>query len=53
MVVHYVLQALSCNMGCSFCASGLLKKQRNHLTSGEIVKQVLTVMNDLKERVSA
>ena len=46
-----VTSQLGCNMGCSFCASGLLKKQRN-LTSGEIVKQVLTVMNDLKERVT-
>ena len=40
-----VTSQLGCNMGCSFCASGLLKKQRN-LTSGEIVKQVLTVMSD-------
>ncbi len=31
---------VGCNMGCSFCASGLLKKQRN-LTSGEIIAQVL------------
>lgn len=36
---------VGCNMGCSFCASGLLKKQRN-LTAGEMVGQIL-VLNDL------
>ena len=46
-----VTSQLGCNMGCQFCASGLLKKQRN-LTPGEMVNQVLTVMNDTQERVS-
>lgn len=46
-----VTSQLGCNMGCTFCASGLLKKQRN-LTAGEMVNQVLTVMNDTNERVS-
>ncbi|WP_418554436.1 23S rRNA (adenine(2503)-C(2))-methyltransferase RlmN [Longibaculum muris] len=46
-----VTSQLGCNMGCRFCASGLLKKQRN-LTAGEMVNQILTVMNDTKERVS-
>lgn len=46
-----VTSQLGCNMGCQFCASGLLKKQRN-LTSGEMVNQVLTVMHDTGERVS-
>ena len=31
---------VGCNIGCSFCASGLLGKRRD-LTSGEIVAQVL------------
>lgn len=46
-----VTSQLGCNMGCRFCASGLLKKQRN-LTAGEMVNQVLTVMNDTKMRIS-
>lgn len=46
-----VTSQLGCNMGCRFCASGLLKKQRN-LTAGEMVNQVLTVMLDTNERVS-
>ncbi len=40
-----VTSQVGCNMGCSFCASGLLKKQRN-LEAHEIVGEVL-VMNDL------
>ncbi len=39
---------VGCNMGCSFCASGLLKKERN-LTSGEMVAQVIT-MNELLKK---
>lgn len=46
-----VTSQLGCNMGCKFCASGLLKKQRN-LTAGEMVNQVLSVMCDTGERVS-
>ncbi len=46
-----VTSQLGCNMGCRFCASGLLKKQRN-LTSGEMVNQILTVMADTSERIS-
>ena len=37
-----VTSQVGCNMGCKFCASGLLKKQRD-LTSGEIVLQVLMI----------
>lgn len=40
-----VSSQVGCNMGCSFCASGLLKKQRN-LEVDEMVGQIL-VMNDL------
>ncbi len=46
-----VTSQLGCNMGCKFCASGLLKKQRN-LTAAEMVLQVLTVNNDTKNNVS-
>ena len=37
---------VGCNMGCTFCASGLLKKQRD-LTSGEIVLQALMIQKYL------
>ncbi len=40
-----VTSQVGCNMGCSFCASGLLKKKRD-LKVEEMVGQVL-VMNDL------
>ena len=39
---------VGCNMGCTFCASGLLKKQRD-LTSGEIVAQVVYIQRFLDE----
>lgn len=37
-----VTTQVGCNIGCSFCASGLLKKSRD-LTSGEIVEQIMKV----------
>ncbi len=37
-----VTTQVGCNIGCSFCASGLLKKKRD-LTSGEIVEQIMKV----------
>ena len=37
---------VGCNMGCTFCASGLLKKQRN-LTVGEIVLEVMMIQKYL------
>ena len=37
---------VGCNMGCAFCASGLLKKQRN-LSAGEIVGQALMIQRQL------
>jgi 23S rRNA (adenine2503-C2)-methyltransferase len=49
-----VSSQIGCNMGCVFCASGLLKKTRD-LTSGEMVAQVLYVQRELdvqQERVS-
>lgn len=39
---------VGCNMGCKFCASGLLKKQRD-LTVGEIVTQALMIQKRLDE----
>lgn len=51
-----VTTQVGCNMGCSFCASGLRKKQRD-LTAGEIVSQIMMVQRALdqegeEERVS-
>ena len=43
-----VSSQVGCNMGCSFCASGLLGKQRN-LTPEEMVGQILVLNNVLKE----
>jgi len=37
---------VGCNMGCNFCASGLLKKQRD-LSAGEIVLQALMIQKQL------
>lgn len=37
---------VGCNMGCKFCASGLLKKQRD-LSAGEIVSQALMIQKEL------
>ena len=37
---------IGCNMGCTFCASGLLKKQRD-LTAAEMVGEVLYVQKEL------
>ena len=51
VLMHYdygdcicVTSEVGCNMGCTFCASGLLKKKRD-LTSGEMVLQVLEVVH--------
>lgn len=43
-----VTTQVGCNMGCSFCASGLLKKIRN-LSSGEIVEQIIQVQDYLNK----
>jgi 23S rRNA (adenine2503-C2)-methyltransferase len=50
-----VSSQIGCNMGCKFCASGLLKKQRD-VTAGEMVQQILHVQRELdnqQERVSS
>lgn len=47
-----VSSQVGCNMGCAFCASGLLKKQRD-LTAGEMVSQILVMESLLEnERIS-
>jgi len=41
-----VTTQVGCNIGCSFCASGLLSKSRN-LSSGEMVEQIMKVQHHL------
>ena len=43
-----VTSQVGCNMGCTFCASGLLKKQRD-LSAGEMVGEVMYVQKQLDE----
>jgi prepilin-type processing-associated H-X9-DG protein len=43
-----VSSQVGCNMGCSFCSSGLLGKQRN-LETHEMIGQLLVMNNLLKE----
>ncbi|GGK32218.1 putative dual-specificity RNA methyltransferase RlmN [Caldalkalibacillus thermarum] len=50
---HYGLSVcvttqVGCNIGCTFCASGLLKKSRD-LSSGEIVEQIIKVQQYLDQ----
>lgn len=44
-----VTTQVGCNIGCTFCASGILAKNRD-LTSGEIVEQIMKVQMFLDER---
>ena len=51
---HYGLSVcvttqVGCNIGCTFCASGLIKKQRD-LTSGEITAQIMLVQKYFDQR---
>ncbi len=46
-----VTTQVGCNIGCSFCASGLLKKKRD-LNAGEIIAQIIETERILKERIS-
>lgn len=46
-----VTTQVGCNIGCSFCASGLLKKKRD-LTSGEIVAQIMETQKHIEECIS-
>ena len=42
---------VGCNMGCSFCESGRLKKVRN-LESFEMVMQILKIEADISDRIT-
>ncbi|SEM52720.1 23S rRNA m(2)A-2503 methyltransferase [Mesobacillus persicus] len=44
-----VTTQVGCNIGCSFCASGILAKTRD-LTGGEIVEQIINVQHHLDEK---
>lgn len=44
-----VTSEVGCNMGCEFCASGLIKKSRG-LTAGEMVAQVLNMDEALRAK---
>jgi len=44
-----VTTQVGCNIGCSFCASVLMRKSRD-LTSGEIVEQIMKVQKFLDEK---
>ncbi len=44
-----VTTQVGCNIGCSFCASGLIKKSRD-LSAGEIVEQLMNVQLYLDQR---
>ena len=46
-----VTTQVGCNIGCSFCASGLQKKVRN-LTIGEMSMQVISVMKDIDTKLT-
>ena len=46
-----VTSQVGCNMGCKFCASGLLKKKRN-LTTGEMVQQIMMAEQLFNNRIS-
>lgn len=46
-----VSSQVGCNMGCSFCESGRLKKVRN-LLAYEIVEQILLIEEDIKKRIT-
>lgn len=47
-----VSSQVGCNMGCSFCESGRLKKVRD-LLPGEIVRQILMIEDDVRSRISS
>lgn len=47
-----VSSQVGCNMGCTFCESGRLKKVRN-LETYEMVEQILLIEDDIKKRISS
>lgn len=46
-----VTSEVGCNIGCAFCASGMKKKLRN-LSAGEMVLQLESVYEVIKEKIS-
>ena len=46
-----VTSQAGCSMGCSFCASGLISKQRD-LTTAELVNQIITVQKINSVKIS-
>lgn len=46
-----VTTQVGCNIGCSFCASGQLKKKRD-LSSGEIIAQIIQTERIARQRIS-
>ena len=46
-----VSSQVGCNMGCSFCESGRLKKVRN-LTPSEIILQILAIEEQIKDKIT-
>ena len=42
---------VGCNMNCSFCESGKIRKQRD-VTSGEMVLEIMKIEDDIKTRIS-
>lgn len=47
-----VSSQVGCDMGCAFCASGVLKKVRN-LEVSELVNQVMTIIHNEKIRIDS
>ena len=47
-----VSSQVGCNMGCTFCESGRLKKVRD-LTAGDMVKQIIMIQEDIGERIDS
>ena len=47
-----VSSQVGCNMGCSFCESGRLKKIRD-LTTAEMVRQIIMIQEDIQERIDS
>lgn len=45
-----VTTQIGCNIGCSFCASGIIKKERD-LTAGEIIAQIIETERIVGKRV--
>ena len=47
-----VSSQVGCNMGCTFCESGRLKRVRN-LSAADIVRQIIMIQEDIDERIDS